>query len=177
LQYDPARWYIAVPRILQLVALRFGSSHDKDLAIVVLRHEVAILRGQIARPAFTTADRAFLAAVSRLLARVKWTSFIVTPATLVRWHRRFVARRRTYPRRIGRPATARDVRALVLRSATENPRRGCQRIVGELKGLGVLRQYRVRGKMIDVGVAARHSTGDAGRLQDGCCISISPGDA
>jgi len=86
LQYDPARWYIAVPRILQLVALRFGSSHDKDLAIVVLRHEVAILRGQIARPAFTTADRAFLAAVSRLLARVKWTSFIVTPATLVRWH-------------------------------------------------------------------------------------------
>jgi transposase InsO family protein len=129
--------YIAVLRVLQLIVLRFRSAQDKDLKIVVLRHELAILRRQVGRPAFQTADRAFLAAASRLLPRVKWTSFIVTPSTLLRWHRGLVARRWTSRRRSGRPPTRQDVRELILRLATENPRWGYPRIVGELKGLGI----------------------------------------
>jgi putative transposase len=124
-------WYVAVLRVMQLIDLGFRSADDKEFEIVVLRHELAILRRQIGQPAFTTADRAFLAAASRLLPRVKWTSFIVTPATLLRWHRGLVVRRWTYRGRVGRPPTSRGVRALILRQATENPR-GYSRIVGEL---------------------------------------------
>ena len=82
-------------------------------------------------------DRLFLAAASRLLPRTRWRSFVITPPTLLRWHRRLVAKRWTYSRRVGRPAIRREIRELVLRLARENPRLGYQRIVGELKGLGV----------------------------------------
>jgi len=75
-------------------------------------------------------------AASRLLPRGQWQSFIVTPATLLRWHRRMVAKRWTYSRRTGRPPIRREIRELVLRMARENPQWGYQRIVGELKGLG-----------------------------------------
>ena len=113
-------------------------SHDfKELEIVVLQHELGILRRQTTRPAMTTVDRLFLAAASRLLPRTRWRSFIITPTTLLRWHRRLVAKRWTYPRPVGRPPIRREVRELVLRLARENPRWGYQRIVGELKGLGV----------------------------------------
>ena len=80
-------------------------------------------------------DRLFLAAASRLPPRARWRSFIVTPATLLRWHRRLVAKRWTYARRAGRPPIRREIRALVLRLARDNPQWGYQRIVGELKGL------------------------------------------
>jgi putative transposase len=82
-------------------------------------------------------DRVFLAAASRLLPRSSWRSFLVTPATLLRWHRRLVARRWTYRGRNGRPPIGCEIRELVLRLARENPRWGYQRIVGEINGLGL----------------------------------------
>jgi putative transposase len=129
--------YIALRRVLQLVALRWRSQDFKELEIVVLRHELAILRRNVARPALRSADRAFLAAASRLVPRRRWNSFFVTPDTLMGWHRQLVARRWTYsPRGAGRPPIAREVRALVLRLARENPSWGYQRIAGEVAGLG-----------------------------------------
>ena len=102
----------------------------------MLRHELAILRRQRKRPVLTTVDRVFLAAASRFLARERWRSFMITPATLLRWHRRLVAKRWTFTRQ-GRPPMRREIRDLVLRVARDNPRWGYQRIVGELKGLGI----------------------------------------
>jgi len=122
---------------LQLLAVHVRSNDFKDLEIVVLRHELDVLRRRTRRPTMTWTDRLFLAAASRLLPRARWRSFIVTPATLIAWHRRFVARRWTYVRRAGRPPFRREIRALVLRLARDNPRWGYQRIGGELKGLGM----------------------------------------
>jgi putative transposase len=120
------------------LVLSFRSEEFKELEIVVLRHELAVVRRQVARPHVRPADRAFLAAASRLLQRARWRSFFVTPDTLVRRHRDLVRRRSTYPRRrCGRPELATDVRELGLRLARENPRWGYQRIVGELGGLGL----------------------------------------
>jgi len=129
---------VALQRILQLVSLLFRSADFKELEIVVLRHELAILRRQVHRPTFRPADRWFLAAASQLLPRVKWSAFLVTPATHVRRHRWMVTERWTYARRPSRPMIAQERRALIVRLARENPRWGYQRIVGELKGLGIV---------------------------------------
>src|SRR5438034_4382708 len=123
--------------LLQLVLLRPRSQDFKELEIVVLRHELAVLRRQARRPQLTTTDRVFLTAASRLLPRSRWQSFRVTPTTLLRWHRRLVARRWTYAGRSGRPPIGGEIRQLVLRLARENPRWGYQRIAGELHGLGI----------------------------------------
>jgi putative transposase len=96
-----------------------------------------VLRRQAGRPRLTMTDRLFLAAASRLLPRSSRCSFFVTPTTLLRWHRRLIARRWTYGARTGRPPVGGEIRALVLRLARENPRWGYQRIVGELDGLGL----------------------------------------
>jgi len=124
--------YLALRCLLQLVLLRPRPQDFKELEIVVLRHELAVLRRQTRRPQLTTTDRVFLAAASRLLPRSRWQSFLVTPTALLRWHRRLVARRWTYPGRSGRPPIGSEISKLVLRLARENPCWGYQRIVGEL---------------------------------------------
>jgi putative transposase len=112
-------FYTVLWQVLQLLALRFRSNDFKDLEILVLRHELAVLRRRSHRPAMTPIDRLFLTAASRLLPRGRWQAFIITPATLLRWHRRMVAQRWTYASRCGRPPIRRDVRALALRFARE----------------------------------------------------------
>src|SRR5712692_8536063 len=128
--------YVVLRWVLQLAVLRVRSNDFKELEIVVLRHELAVLRRRTRCPAMTWTDRLFLATASRLLPRARWRSFCITPATLLAWHRRLVAKRWTYMARAGRPPIRREIRALVLRLARDNPRWGYQRIVGEMKGLG-----------------------------------------
>jgi putative transposase len=146
--------YVLVGRLMALVLLCFRSSGSKELEIVVLRHEVTVLRRQVSRPALRPADRAFLAAASRLLPRERWRVFFVAPETLLAWHRRIVARRWTYPgRRPGRPRGDREVRELILRLARENPRWGYRRITGELIGLGVkVSASSVRNVLVGAGI-------------------------
>src|ERR1019366_6841755 len=147
--------FLLVRRLLDI--LRLGPSPDeKDIEIAVLRHQLAVLRRQVARPRYTPADRTVLATLARLLTRGRWAAFLVTPATLLRWHRELVARSWTYPRRghAAPNALEDDVVALVLRLARENPRWGYLRIVGECGKLGVavsattvrnvLRRHRLR---------------------------------
>jgi len=105
--------YVIVRIVLQLFALATRGDRANEVEILVLRHQVAVLCRQVARPDLEPADRVVLAALSRLLPRRRWSAFFVTPATLLRWHRTLVARRWTYPRRRpGRPSVAaRDLRA------------------------------------------------------------------
>jgi transposase InsO family protein len=131
-------FYIAFVRILQLVRLSRGKQQDLAVEIVMLRHEVAVLRRQVARPALQPADRAVLAGLSRLLSAARRGRFFVQPETLLRWHRELVRRKWTYSHRPpGRPAVRAGTVSLVLRLATENPTWGYRRIQGELATMGV----------------------------------------
>ena len=132
-------FYWSLRRLLELAVLRFRSEREKEIEILLLRHQLHVPERHIARPQLTQADRALLAALSRVLPRQAWRrSSFVTPATLLRWHRELVARRWTYPHRLlGRPATAAEIRELVVRLARENPSWGYRRIQGELVGLGI----------------------------------------
>jgi putative transposase len=130
--------YLALRSLFGVVLLLGRSEHSKELEILVLRHELAILRRGSQRPQIEPADRALLAALSRALPRSAWAAFSVRPETLLRWHRRLVARRWIYPHsRPGRPPLQRERRELILRLARENPHWGYQRIAGELKSLGL----------------------------------------
>ena len=149
--------YLVVRSLLSLVVLFGRSNESKELEILVLRHELTVLRRQSARPKLTRADRVFLASLSRSLPRAAWASFVVWPETLLRWHRRLIARRWTYVhRKPGRPALDASVVALITRLARENPRWGYRRIVGELNSLGVtISATTVRSVLIEAGGAAR----------------------
>src|SRR5205823_2397845 len=130
--------YLAVRSLFALV-LPFGrSDRSKELEILVLRHELMLLRRRSGRPRIERADRALLATLSRALPRRRWATFSVRPKTVLRWHRQLVARRWTYPHnKPGRPPLERPRRELIVRLARENPHWGYQRIAGELKQLGL----------------------------------------
>jgi putative transposase len=130
--------YLLVRRAVRLTA---GSADDlhNEIEIMVLRHQVAVLKRQVGRPRLRRRDRLFMAAVSRVLPRPRWSSFVVSPQTLLRWHRELVRRKWTHHRNAtgGRPPLADDVRELIVRMGRENPRWGCVRIRGELAKLGI----------------------------------------
>jgi transposase InsO family protein len=126
-----------VRRVLDVLGC--GPTANADaVEIVVLRHQLAVLRRQVTRPRYTPADRMLLAALAKLLPRERWAAFLVTPSTLLRWHRELIARRWTYPKTgCGRRGLDEEVVVLVVRLARENPRWGYLRIVGECRNLGV----------------------------------------
>ena len=132
-----ARFYRLVRLVIDLLVLRSRRERSKDVEILVLRHQLAVLQRQIARPRFEPVDRAVLAAFARVLGRDRWSIFLVRPDTILGWHRRLVAKHWTYPQRPGRPSTVTETRATIIRLASENATWGYRRIHGELARLGI----------------------------------------
>ncbi len=128
--------YLLMVRLFGWLVLLARSDASKDVEILVLRHEVAVLRRRVARPKPDWADRAVIAALTRLLPRHLQLHRIVTPATVLAWHRRIVKNKWTYPNTTGRPPVPEEIRELVRQLARRNPRWGYRRIQGELLGLG-----------------------------------------
>jgi putative transposase len=119
----PRLAYLTLCRSIQLLVLLARGDAAKELEILVLRHQLAVLRRQTPRPRLEPADRALMAAISRILSRSRWSCFFVRPETLLRWHRRLVAGTWAYPHhQTGRPPLDEEVQQLIVRLAKENPR-------------------------------------------------------
>ena len=134
---SPRLPYLMFCRLLAWLALLTRSRAALNAEIFVLRHEVALLRRTGAKPRPDWCDRAILAALTRLLPAWLRDHRLVTPETLLRWHRRLVAKKWTYPNTPGRPPLAPETAALIEQLATENPSWGYVRIQGELQKLGI----------------------------------------
>ena len=143
--------YLITVRVFGWLVLLGRSQASKDAEIMILRHEIAVLRRQVARPAPDWADRAVLAALALRLPAVLRARRLVTPGTVLAWHRRLITRKWTYPDRPGRPRTSQDICDLVLRLARENPAWGYRRVHGELCRLG----YRVSAATVQRILRAR----------------------
>jgi putative transposase len=130
-------FYLTFVRLVGWMVLLARSTASKDAELPVLRQEVAVLRRQNPKPKLDWADRAVIAALARLLPRPLRMNRLVTPDTLLRWHRRLVRCRWTYPHRGGRPPVNPQIAAMIEQLARENPRWGYKRIQGELLGLGI----------------------------------------
>jgi putative transposase len=128
--------YLIMIRVFDWLLLLGRNQASKDAEIMVLRHEVAVLRRQVRQPKPDWAERAVLAALARLPPGVLRAHRLVTPGTLLAWHRRLITRKWTYPNRPGRPRIGQEIRELVLRLAQENPAWGYRRVHGELRRLG-----------------------------------------
>ena len=130
--------YFILRSMLRIVA--HDEASERDAEILVLRHQLAVLGRTSPRPRLRRRDRMVLSALARLIPRDRWQGFIVSPGTVLRWHRELVARKWTFSHaRTGRPPLDPELVALIEGMATENPRLGVIRIKGELQGLG----YRV----------------------------------
>src|SRR5215203_1185667 len=132
-------FWLIIRAFAGLLVLQGSGDGAKDLEILVLRQQLRVLRRKTGRPRFTALDRVLLAAASRAIPRDRWASFLVTPQTLLRWHRELVRRKWIYRnrRKPGRPPIDPEVAALILRMARENPRWGCVRGAGEFRKLGI----------------------------------------
>jgi len=129
--------YQMFSKLLGWIVLRTRSDTSKEIEILVLRHQLAVLERRTPRPRMSWTDRALIAALTRLLPRPRRLGLLVTPATILRWHRQLITRRwTTQPVRPGRPAIPAGLRALIVRLATENSTWGYRRIHGELASLG-----------------------------------------
>ena len=130
--------YLLLRCLFQLVT---DSSNvlTRDVEVAVVRHQLMVLKRQVSKPRLRRRDRLLMAAMSRTLPRARWSSFVVSPQTLLRWHRELVRRKWTYKRISvgGRPPISDEVRELIVRMGRDNPRWGCLRIRGELAKLGV----------------------------------------
>ena len=155
--------YLVVRNLFALVSLLARPRRSNEFEILLLRHELAVLRRQAGRPKLTRADRALLAALSRAVPRTAWANLAVKPDTLLRWHRQLVARRWTYAhRKAGRPPLERSLRELIRRLARENAHWGYKRIVGELKTAGVsVSATSVRKVLLEAGFQPAPERADA----------------